>query len=79
MNYGNLSTLNIANKLNLMKNTITHLVLGINPFTVKFTDSVDGSSVIEKYAFPLTNKQIREEYSTIIFPRDLHRISLASN
>ena len=47
---------------------ITHNVVNYNPFTVEFISLATGVTVIEKYAVPLTKREIEAEYDFVTFP-----------
>lgn len=46
---------------------ITHNVISHNPFTVEFISLANGATAIEKYAIPLTKKEIEAEYDYVMF------------
>lgn len=47
---------------------ITHRIISSDPFTVLFICSLTGMTAIEKYAVPLTKREIEAEYDYIEFP-----------
>lgn len=48
--------------------SVTHQILGYNPFRVKFIDKVTMRVKIETYQVVLTKRELEAEYDYIVFP-----------